>query len=151
MILLDPHPRPIDLIFDAATKKRLEALGNVVWHDGSPATDEYIERHLCETVALIGQSALNKERLDRAPNLKVIFNVESNFLPNIDYLECHRRGIAVLSTAPVFCEACRRDGSWNGAVVSAPHPRGRCKQSEQDKRPYMAKEIITTPFFFPVR
>lgn len=104
MILLDPHPRPIDLIFDAATKKRLEALGNVVWHDGSPATDEYIERHLRETVALIGQSTLNKERLDRAPNLKVIFNVESNFLPNIDYLECHRRGIAVLSTAPVFAK-----------------------------------------------
>jgi len=104
LILLDPHPRPIDLIFDPATKKRLEALGNVVWHDGSPATEEYIERHLPETVALIGQSALNKERLDRAPNLKAIFNVESNFLPNIDYLECYRRGIAVLSTAPVFAK-----------------------------------------------
>ena len=45
-----------------------------------------------------------KERLDRAPNLKAIFNVESNFLPNVDYLECHRRGIHVLSTAPVFAK-----------------------------------------------
>ena len=104
LILLDPHPRPIDLIFDATTKARLEALGNVIWHDSSPATDEHIERHLPDAVALIGQSSLNKERLDRAPKLKVVFNVESNFLPNIDYLECHSRGIAVLSTAPVFAK-----------------------------------------------
>ncbi|HXS11534.1 MAG TPA: hydroxyacid dehydrogenase [Acidobacteriaceae bacterium] len=104
VILLDPHPRPIDLIFDAATKARLEALGDVVWHEGSPATDDHIESYLPEAVALIGQSALPKERLDRAPKLRVVFNVESNFLPNIDYLECHRRGIPVLSTGPVFAK-----------------------------------------------
>jgi phosphoglycerate dehydrogenase-like enzyme len=104
LIFLDPHPRPIDLIFDASTKARLEALGEVIWHGGSPASDAHIDSYLPETVALIGQSALPKERLDRAPKLKVVFNVESNFLPNIDYLECHRRGIPVLSTGPVFAK-----------------------------------------------
>jgi phosphoglycerate dehydrogenase-like enzyme len=104
LILLDPHPRPIDLIFDEPTKTRLEALGQVLWHDGSPATEEHIERYLPETVALIGQTALPKERLDRAAKLKVVFNVESNFLPNVDYEECHRRGIPVLSTGPVFAK-----------------------------------------------
>ncbi len=104
LILLDPHPRPIDLIFDAHTKARLEALGEVVWHDGSPACDEHIDRYLPEAVALIGQSALPKDRLDRAPKLRAVFNVESNFLPNVDYLECHRRGIPVLSTGPVFAK-----------------------------------------------
>ncbi len=104
LILLDPHPRSVELIFDAGTKARLEALGQVVWHEGSPATDEHIESYLPETVALIGQSPLPKERLDRAPKLRVVFNVESNFLPNIDYMECHRRGIAVLSTGPVFAK-----------------------------------------------
>ena len=104
LILLDPHPRAIDLIFDAATKARLEALGDVVWHDGSPASEDHIDTHLPETVALIGQSALPKERLERAAKLKVVFNVESNFLPNIDYMQCHRRGIPVLSTAPVFAK-----------------------------------------------
>ncbi len=102
LILTDTHPRPIKLIFDQPTRTRLESLGNVIWHDSAPASDDYIEKHLPEAVALIGQSALPKERLDRAPNLKVVFNVESNFLPNIDYMECHRRGIYVLSTAPVF-------------------------------------------------
>src|SRR3569833_402814 len=104
LILLDPHPRPIDLIFDAPTTARLEQLGEVVWHDGAPADDSHIDRYLPEAVALIGQSALPKERLDRAPKLKAVFNVESNFLPNVDYLECHRRGIPVLSTAPVFAK-----------------------------------------------
>ena len=60
LILLDPHPRPVDLIFDAATKARLEALGDVVWHEGSPATDEHIDRYLPEAVALIGQVGLAK-------------------------------------------------------------------------------------------
>lgn len=102
IILLDPHPRRIERIFDEATKQRLEKLGRVLWHDGSAASDEQIERHLPQTVAVIGQTALDKRRLDAAPHLRAIFNVESNFLPNIDYAECHRRGIPVLSTAPVY-------------------------------------------------
>ena len=105
LILLDPYPRPVNLIFDAATKQRLESLGRVIWHDGSPAADAHIDQYLPEATALIGQSALPKERLDRAPHLKAVFNVESNFLPNVDYMECHRRGIYVLSTAPVFAKA----------------------------------------------
>lgn len=102
VILLDPYPRRIDRIFDEPTKRRLERLGRVLWHDGSPASAEHIDRHLPEAIALIGQSPLEKARLDRAPHLRAVFNVESNFLPNIDYLECHRRGIPVMSTAPVY-------------------------------------------------
>jgi phosphoglycerate dehydrogenase-like enzyme len=102
IILLDPHPRRIDRIFDEPTKRRLEKLGRVIWHDGSPATPEHIDRFLPQTIALIGQSPLDKARLDRAPHLKAVFNVESNFQANIDYLECHRRGIPVLSTGPVY-------------------------------------------------
>ena len=102
IILLDPHPRRIERIFDESTKRRLERLGRVLWHDGSRASDEHIDRHLPQTIALIGQSRLDKARLDRAPHLRAVFNVESNFLPNIDYAECHRRGIPVLSTAPVY-------------------------------------------------
>jgi phosphoglycerate dehydrogenase-like enzyme len=104
LILLDPHPRPVDLIFDPATRARLENLGRVIWHDGTPAPSEHIDRYLPETTILIGQPPLPKERLDRAPNLKAVFNVESNFLPNVDYAECHHRGIYVLSTAPVFAK-----------------------------------------------
>ena len=102
IILLDPFPRRIERIFDEPTKRRLERLGRVLWHDGTPAAAEHIDRHLPDAIALIGQSALDRARLDRAPRLRAAFNVESNFLPNIDYAECHRRGIPVLSTAPVY-------------------------------------------------
>ncbi|HEX3729733.1 MAG TPA: hydroxyacid dehydrogenase [Opitutaceae bacterium] len=104
VILLDPYPRRIERIFDEATKRRLEKLGRVLWHDGSPAPAEHIDRHLPQAIALIGQSPLDKARLDRAPRLRAIFNVESNFLPNVDYAECQRRGIPVLSTAPVYAQ-----------------------------------------------
>ena len=102
VILLDPHPRRLGRIFDEPTKRRLERLGRVIWHDGSPASAEHIEKYLPETIALIGQSSLDKARLDRAPHLRAVFTVESNFLPNIDYAECDRRWIPVLSTAPVY-------------------------------------------------
>ena len=104
VILLDPFPRPVDVIFSPQDKARLESLGRVIWHSGSPASDEHIDRYLPETVALIGQSTLTRARLDRAPNLRLIANVESNFLPNVDYAECHRRLIHVISTGPVFAQ-----------------------------------------------
>ncbi len=104
VILLDPFPRPVDLIFSPQDKARLASLGRVIWHDGSPAADGHIEHYLPETIALIGQSTMNRARLDRAPHLRVIANVESNFLPNVDYAECHRRLIHVISTGPVFAQ-----------------------------------------------
>ncbi len=104
-ILFDPYPRPLDLIFSASDKARLERLGEVVYFEGRRAPDDFIEEHLPHAVALIGQTALDKARLDRAPHLRFIANVESNFQPDVDYPECHRRGIYVVSTAPVFAPA----------------------------------------------
>jgi phosphoglycerate dehydrogenase-like enzyme len=104
VILLDPHPRTIELIFSAEDRARLERLGKVVWHDGSPAADEYVEQYLPDAIAIIGQTPLPRERLDRAPHLRLVANVESNFLPNVDYEECCRRNIHVVATSPVFAQ-----------------------------------------------
>src|SRR5215213_8195950 len=104
VILLDPHPRTIDLIFGAEDRARLERLGKVVWHDGSHAPAEHVEKYLPDAVAVIGQTPLPRERLERAPRLRLVANVESNFLPNIDYEECHRRNIHVVATSPVFAQ-----------------------------------------------
>ena len=104
IILLDPHPRTLDLIFSAEDRARLERLGRVIWHDGSPAADEHVEKYLPAAVAVIGQTPLPRERLERAPHLRLVANVESNFLPNVDYEECHRRNIHVVATSPVFAQ-----------------------------------------------
>lgn len=104
IILVDPYPRGIELIFTAEDKARLERLGRVIWHEGSPAPDSLVERHLPDTVAIIGQTPMPRERLDRAPHLRLIANVEGNFLPNVDYGECHRRNIYVVGAGPVFAQ-----------------------------------------------
>lgn len=104
VILLAPHPRTVDLIFTPHDLNRLEQIGHIVSHEGSPAPDRLVEQHLPNVVAVVGQPQLPRERLDRAPHLRMIANVEGNFLPNVDYRECHRRGIHVVSTGPVFAQ-----------------------------------------------
>ena len=105
LILIDPLPRTLDAICDAATRHRLEALGRLEVFEQAPAPDDVIDRLLAETVLLIGQTAMPRARLDRAPKLRAIFNVETNFLPNIDYAACQERGIWVLSPTAAFAPA----------------------------------------------
>ncbi len=53
---------------------------------------------------LIGQSDMPRERLDRAPKLRGIVNVETNFLQNVDYETCFERGIHVLAPSSAFAK-----------------------------------------------
>lgn len=105
LILVDPLPRTLDAICDPSTRRRLEALGRLEVFESAPAPDDVVDRLLPETVLLIGQTAMPRERLDRAPKLRAIFNVETNFLPNIDYEACRQRGIWVLSPTSAFAPA----------------------------------------------
>ncbi|WP_438482536.1 NAD(P)-dependent oxidoreductase [Oleiharenicola lentus] len=125
IILLDPHPRKISRIFDDATKRRLEKIATVLWHDGSPASAGHLDRYLPQAIALIGQSPLDKARLDRAPNLRAVLNVESNFLLNVDYAECARRNIPVLSTAPVYAQPVDEPGRTTPNTLLAAHRLGK--------------------------
>jgi phosphoglycerate dehydrogenase-like enzyme len=53
---------------------------------------------------LIGQSDMPKARLDRAPKLRAIINVETNFLQNVDYETCFARGVHVLAPGSAFAK-----------------------------------------------
>jgi phosphoglycerate dehydrogenase-like enzyme len=105
LILVDPHPRTLDLIFDPDTRGRFDALGELVIHEGEPMPDELVDKHLDEAVLIIGQTAMPTERLQRARKLRAIINVETNFLPNIDYEYCLREGIHVLAPGSAFAPA----------------------------------------------
>jgi phosphoglycerate dehydrogenase-like enzyme len=105
LILVDPQPRTLDLICDAETRRRLDRLGRIVLSDGHAMADDMIEAHLPEATILIGQTAMPRERLNRAPKLKAIFNVEGNFLPNVDYQACAERGIHVLTPGAAFARS----------------------------------------------
>jgi phosphoglycerate dehydrogenase-like enzyme len=102
LILVDPLPRTLEMIFDSATRKRLNDLGRVVVSDSAPMPDTVVEQHLPEAVAIVGQTDLPAERIERAPNLRAVINVEGNFLPNVDYAAALARGIHVLVASPAF-------------------------------------------------
>jgi phosphoglycerate dehydrogenase-like enzyme len=102
LILVDPLPRTLAMICDGPTRERLERLGRLVVHEDGPMPDDVVERHLPEAVAILGQTAMPRERLERAPRLRAIVNVEGNFLPNVDYGAALDRGIHVLNASPAF-------------------------------------------------
>ena len=105
LILVDPHPRTLAQICDAPTRRRLEALGRLVVHEDGPMPAAMVEQHLPEAELIFGQTDLPAERLARATKLRAIVNVETNFLPNIDYELCFQRGIHVITPGGAFAAA----------------------------------------------
>ncbi|MBF9018020.1 MULTISPECIES: NAD(P)-dependent oxidoreductase [unclassified Oceanispirochaeta] len=61
-----------------------------------------LDKQLPDAFALIGQMDMPRERLLKAPGLKVIFNVEGNFYQNIDYDYCFEKNIHVLNCGVVY-------------------------------------------------
>lgn len=102
VVLLDPHPRLRERIFDASQWQRLTEMAEVVEHTAAPMSDAAVERWLPEAVAIIGQTPLSAARIAQAPKLRALINVEGNFYQNVDYVACFERGISVLSVAPAF-------------------------------------------------
>jgi phosphoglycerate dehydrogenase-like enzyme len=100
-VLYDPEPRSTAEIFSDAELAAFHSRYQVTEWQGDDR-EAFYERHLPETEILISQQPMGADRLALAPNLRVIFNVETNFLPNIDYEECFRRGIHVLAPGGVF-------------------------------------------------
>jgi phosphoglycerate dehydrogenase-like enzyme len=104
-ILIDPHPRTMDLIFDPEAQGRLSTIADLTVFDAGPMPVDMVEKALSEAEIIIGQTDLSRERLERATKLRAIFNVEGNFLPNIDYDYCFSRNIRVLIASPAFAVA----------------------------------------------
>jgi len=100
--LVDPYPRTMALLFGREELRRLKALVTPVTWEGSRMPAEMVDRHLPATTVLIGQTALPREQLERAEQLKAIINVEGNFQPTVDYDTCFQRGIHVLGVGNAF-------------------------------------------------
>ncbi len=101
-ILIDPQPRTMDMIFQPDAQRRLAEIADLVVFDKGPMPPAMLDENLPRADILIGQSDLPRERLEQASKLRAIFNVEGNFLPNIDYDCCLSRGIRVLIASPAF-------------------------------------------------
>lgn len=100
-ILYDPSPRATEDIFSADAKEKFFSTYDVIAWNGEDR-DVFYRRHLPETEVLISQQPMERDRLDLAPKLRAIVNVETNFLPNVDYEACFQRGVHVIAPSSVF-------------------------------------------------
>ncbi len=103
-IIVDPFPREMDLIFKPNKIKLLKKNFKII---NAPSKNKlkFYKQHISEAYFIIGQPDLPKSILTLASKLKAIFNVESNFMDNMDYDYCFKNNIYVLSTAPVFAQS----------------------------------------------
>ena len=101
IVISVPEPRSLDLIFTAEDEKKLRS-GYTLVEGAGESIAGVVEVNIAEADFIIGQPDLPKDLLLRAMNLKAIFNVETNFLDNMDYDHCFARGIHVLTTGKVF-------------------------------------------------
>jgi len=103
-ILLAPAPRKVAEIFSNDDLARLKAIGELTIHESAPFPDDRFKEVASDLQMILGQIDLPESRLRRTGALKAIFNVEGNFLPNIDYDYCFAHKIRVLNISPVFAE-----------------------------------------------
>lgn len=100
-IILDPEPRTAEEIFNETDYRDLITGHDVKVYSGE-SRDAFYTRHLPDCEILLGQADMGPHRLAMASKLKAIINVETNFLPNVDYETCFQRGIHVLAPSGVF-------------------------------------------------
>ena len=105
LIVIDPQPRSLEEIFEPQVWTRLKD-SERSRSTRVPAGCLLIasKSYLPDMALLIGQSDMPKSRLDRAPKLRAIINVETNFLQNVDYDVCFERGIHVLAPGSAFAK-----------------------------------------------
>ena len=107
-MILRPAPQRVARIFAPAALERLHRDYEVVDLEGvaeGADFDAAFEAALPRAFAVVGQPDLPAARLDRAPALRAVLNVEGNFFPNVDYDACFRRGIHVLGCGPAYAQA----------------------------------------------
>ena len=102
-ILVDPFPRTMELIFSKDKLNYLKSNYKLIKRIKHTEEDFY-NKNISEAKFIIGQPTLKLSTLKKAKKLRAIFNVESNFLHNMDYNFCKKNKIHVLSTSPVFAQ-----------------------------------------------
>ncbi|MFL6075802.1 MAG: NAD(P)-dependent oxidoreductase [Mycobacteriales bacterium] len=105
LVVLHPAPARTDRIFAPDVLATLLERFTVVDLSYRPDAEEWLDELLPSAFAVVGQPDLPRDRLDRAPGLRALLNVEGNFFRNVDYAACFERGIHVLGCGPAYAQA----------------------------------------------
>jgi phosphoglycerate dehydrogenase-like enzyme len=98
-----PFPRTLDLIFTPEARRALHDRYDL--READPAALAGLDPDvLARARYIIGQPPLSAETIEAMPELRCIFNVETNLVDNMPYDLLFRRGIHVVTTGAVFAE-----------------------------------------------
>ena len=102
-VVLDPHPRKVEWIFSDADYARLKGLAEILWAKNEPLPVEELRR-IAGDAAMVVTCKWRFGPLTGLPGLRAIFEVGGGPIPetDLDYAECSRRGIRVMSCSPFF-------------------------------------------------
>lgn len=100
-VLVDPWGRRMGEVFSGEDRLRLERLAVVMWGLDDPMPIDDARRAMADAVAVV-TSGWRYGPLPPETRLRAIIDVGGGFAPTIDYDECDRRGIRVLTAAPGF-------------------------------------------------
>lgn len=101
-LIIAPYPQKTERILSSIDMEYLKNYVTIKDLGDNKIDYDLIDFLLPNTIALIGQFDLPKERLEIAKNLRVIFNAEGNFAQNIDYEYCFQHNIYVLNCGEAF-------------------------------------------------
>lgn len=106
VMILDQHFRTVEELFSPATWRALTEQVEIVGGQNWPMPRDRLEAHLPDAAFLVaGHPVLAAADLARAPQLRAVIEVSGTFRAGLDFADCARRGIEVLSCAPGFQRA----------------------------------------------
>ena len=102
-VILNPYPRPLDMIMSNQDAERLHDLVDVIWGKDEDIPDSEFARACRDAYAFI-TSSWRSRPLDDMPNLRAIMETGGRHPSpaHLDYETCFARGIRVLSCAPAY-------------------------------------------------
>ena len=107
-ILIDPYPREMKLIF---AKEKLNLLKKNFKLINVPKSNKhkFYKQYISKADFIIGQPDLPTDLIQKASKLKAIFNVESNFMDNMDYDYCFKNNIVDIKFIKIDVEGMELD------------------------------------------
>lgn len=102
-VILNPFPRPLDMVMSGQEEERLHDLVDVIWGKDEDIPESEFARACGDAYAIITSSWRHRS-LDDMPNLRAIMETGGRHPSpdHLDYKTCFARGIRVLSCAPAY-------------------------------------------------